>query len=126
MNKGREMPVLTLKEKIYHLQGQIDRMFHQQPFCPGCTKCALERQMRVLIGQHEPTPGATTQPAQAPHLMLSRAQLLQMVVDAYEACRSESMCCPWCSGRVGYKEEWHDALCRWPAVAQETGYRKEE
>ena len=49
---------------------------------------------------------------------MTREELLQMVKEAHEACKSESMCCPWCSGQVGYREE-HDQFCKWPAVAKE-------
>lgn len=43
--------------------------------------------------------------------MLSRRQLIQMVVDAYEACRSEAMFCPWCSGYISVHREEHDEFC---------------
>ena len=42
-----------------------------------------------------------------------------MVADAYDACKQESMCCPWCSGRVGWSLEYHDEFCTWPRFFSE-------
>ena len=39
--------------------------------------------------------------------------LERMVRDAYKACYSEHMNCPWCSGRVGHDNEDHDSFCLW-------------
>lgn len=44
---------------------------------------------------------------------ITKEELIQMVIDAYNACYSEYMSCPWCSGRIGYEGEWHDAYCPW-------------
>lgn len=38
-----------------------------------------------------------------------------MVIAAHDACHSEYMGCPWCSGHIGEGDEWHDDYCRWPA-----------
>ena len=40
-------------------------------------------------------------------------QLLEMLVDAHEACCSEHMNCPWCEGWLGYEEEMHNRNCDW-------------
>lgn len=37
----------------------------------------------------------------------------RVVKEAHDACSSEYMNCPWCSGRVGYEDEWHDEGCIW-------------
>jgi len=47
-----------------------------------------------------------------------RSALLKMVIDAHAACRSESMCCPWCSGYVSSKMEEHDQFCPWPKLRE--------
>lgn len=43
----------------------------------------------------------------------SREELLQMVNDAHEACRSEAMNCPWCAGQIVINNETHDEFCLW-------------
>jgi len=51
--------------------------------------------------------------------MLDRDKLLEMVVDAYRACKSENMPCPWCSGQIGADTETHDESCLWVEVYRE-------
>lgn len=45
-----------------------------------------------------------------------KPDLLQMVLDAYRACQSENMSCPWCSGRVAAEGEYHDPFCQIPRL----------
>jgi len=44
---------------------------------------------------------------------LTKQELLEMIRDAHDACYLEYMNCPWCSGNIGYRNEWHDELCKW-------------
>ena len=44
---------------------------------------------------------------------LAREELIQAIRDAHEACYGEYMNCPWCEGRVGYENEWHNPECIW-------------
>lgn len=46
---------------------------------------------------------------------MTEMDLAIMIADAYDACKSESMNCPWCSGYVshGSGQEWHDKFCKW-------------
>ena len=41
------------------------------------------------------------------------AELTGMVADAHEACYSEYMGCPWCTGHRGHEKEYHDEFCSW-------------
>ena len=43
--------------------------------------------------------------------------LMEMLVDAHEACCSEHMNCPWCEGWLGYEEEMHNRECAWLKLA---------
>ncbi len=52
----------------------------------------------------------------------TRDELLSMVADAYHACHSECMSCPWCSGHLGGGNDRHDEFCRWPVVSAELGF----
>ena len=48
----------------------------------------------------------------------------KMVRDAHDACHSEYMGCPWCSGHVGYQNDHHDEFCPWPALAGKDAFGK--
>lgn len=43
-------------------------------------------------------------------------ELREMVKMAHEACKAESMFCPWCSGHIAPDEESHDQFCPWPRL----------
>ena len=43
----------------------------------------------------------------------SLSKLRTMLKEAYEACYSEYMGCPWCIGHIGHDNEWHDEFCDW-------------
>jgi len=47
------------------------------------------------------------------------AALVKMLRDAHDACHSEYMDCPWCSGHIGSGDggEWHDDTCNYAALA---------
>lgn len=51
--------------------------------------------------------------------LVDRDDLVKMVKQAYNACYSEYMNCPWCSGHIGYENEYHDDSCKWKDVEKE-------
>ena len=53
-------------------------------------------------------------------VMVAReAALVEMLRQAHDACYSEYMGCPWCSGHLGWGAggEWHDDTCKYAALA---------
>jgi len=51
--------------------------------------------------------------AEAPKGLDALSVVRKMVVDAHDACKSEAMCCPWCSGYLSHDREEHDEFCLW-------------
>jgi len=47
---------------------------------------------------------------------MSEDSLVEMIIEAHDACKSENMDCPWCSGHIGVSNEHHDQFCRWEFV----------
>ena len=44
-------------------------------------------------------------------LLATLRQAVEMVEQARDACHSEYMDCPWCSGKLGHESDWHDEKC---------------
>jgi len=49
----------------------------------------------------------------------SRETLLAMLADAYRACKSEAMNCPWCEGYLSRDREEHNPACLWLVIGPE-------
>jgi len=61
--------------------------------CVYCKQLASTEKIKVSLNEHAP--------------------LTEMVRDAYKACYSENMECPWCFGHIGHNNERHEDDCPW-------------
>jgi len=60
------------------------------------------------------------------HYLDTIEKLKGMIEEAYKACKSEAMGCPWCSGYISSFREEHDEYCEYIKMkAKDNEYSKE-
>jgi hypothetical protein len=46
-------------------------------------------------------------------------EFVKAIRKAYDEMFGEYMPCPWCTGHIGYKNEYHDDFCIWLRIVKD-------
>jgi len=101
---------------IYQAEDGLFRVVKVVPVKPSAASPdGLEhRHLITGCGWHScPSEAATFSSFAEAYKAQHHEMLVQMVKDAYSACRSEAMNCPWCGGYVSCDRDEHQKCCPW-------------